>query len=64
MHDSESLEGAARIEELEIALVQPEDLKPVQVKNTEARKVSAFMFVILEQMSLRFVYSRRMEKFT
>ena len=29
---------ATHIEELEMTLVQPEDLKPVQMKNTEARK--------------------------
>ena len=36
---------AARIEELERALEQPEDLMPVQVKNTEARKVKAVRHV-------------------
>ena len=36
---------AARIEELERVLEQPEDLKPVQVKNTEARKVKAVRHV-------------------
>ena len=36
---------AARIEELERALEQPEDLKPVQVKNTETRKVKAVRHV-------------------
>ena len=35
--------------------------KPVQVMDTEARRVFATMLVILEQMSLRFVYSRRMK---
>ena len=36
---------AARIEELERALEQLEDLKPVQVKNTEASKVKAVKYV-------------------
>ena len=35
--------------------------KPVQVMDTEMRKVNVTMLVIFEQMSLRFVYSRRMK---
>ena len=37
------------------------DLEPMQMMDTETRKVTAMMLVILEQMSRRFVYSRRMK---
>ena len=38
-----------------------DDLEPVQMMDTETRKVIAMMLVILEQMSRKFVYSRRMK---
>ena len=38
-----------------------DDLEPVQMKDTETRKVIAMMLAILEQMSRKFVYSRRMK---
>ena len=38
-----------------------DDLEPVQMTDTETRKVIAMMFMILEQMSGEFVYSRRMK---
>ena len=38
-----------------------DDLEPVQMMDTEKRKVIAMMLVILEQMSRKFVYSRRMK---
>ena len=38
-----------------------DDLQPVQVLDTETRKVNATMLVILEQMSQSFAYSRRMK---
>ena len=37
------------------------DLEPVQMMDTKTRKVIAMMPVILEQMSRKFVYSRRMK---
>ena len=37
------------------------DLEPVQMMDTETRKVIAIMLVILELMSRRFVYSRRLK---
>ena len=36
-----------------------DDLEPVQMMDTETRKVIAMMLVILEQMNWQFVYSRR-----
>ena len=38
-----------------------DDLEPVQMMDTETRKVIAMMLVIFEQMSQKFVYSRRMK---
>ena len=38
-----------------------DDLEAVQMMDTETRKVIAMMLVILEQMSQKFVYSRRMK---
>ena len=38
-----------------------DDLEPVQMTDTETRKVIAMMLAILEQMSRKFVYSRRMK---
>ena len=38
-----------------------DDLEPVQMMDTETRKVTAMMLVILEQKSRKFVYSRRMK---
>ena len=38
-----------------------DDLEPVQMMDTETRKVTAMMLVIIEQMSRRFVYPRRMK---
>ena len=38
-----------------------DDLEPVQMMDTETRKVIAMMLVIFEQMSRKFVYSRRMK---
>ena len=38
-----------------------DDLEPVQMMDTETRKVIAMLLVILEQMSGKFVYSRRMK---
>ena len=35
-----------------------DELEPVQMMDTETRKVIAMMLVILEQMSRKFVYSR------
>ena len=38
-----------------------DDLEPVQMMDTETRKVIAMMLVILQQMSRMFVYSRRIK---
>ena len=38
-----------------------DDLEPVQMMDTETRKVVAMLLVILEQMSRKLVYSRRMK---
>ena len=38
-----------------------DDLEPVQMMDTETRKVVAMLLVILEQLSRKFVYSRRMK---
>ena len=38
-----------------------DDLEPVQMMDIETRKAIAIMLVILEQMSRKFVYSRRMK---
>ena len=38
-----------------------DDLEPVQMMDTETRKVIPMLLVILEQMSRKFVYSRRMK---
>ena len=38
-----------------------EDSEPVWITDTETRKIIAMMLVILEQMSRKFVYSKRMK---
>ena len=40
-----------------------DDLDPVQMMDTETRKVIAMLLVMLEQMSWKFLYSRRYERF-